>query len=292
VTQATPRPTTTVPPPAVEALAAKARAENFPVALRVLPPATRAHLRATYGFARFVDDLGDDAPGDRLELLAWADAELTEATAGAAGHPVFAALGPTLARCGQEPFRRLIEANRRDQRVHRYRTWNDLRDYCTYSATPVGLVVLRIFGAESEERVRWSDDVCIALQLIEHLQDVGEDLRRGRVYLPEEDRTRFGVHETDLAATSAGPPLRALIAFECERARALLDSAAPLVRSLSGFARVAVTGYAAGGFAALDAIEGAHHDVLAVACRPSRARTLRHAVTLARGRVPGAGGRR
>ena len=171
--------------------------------------------------------------------------------------------------------RALIEANRVDQVVTRYDTWASLRDYCALSANPVGRLVLAVLGADTPDRVAWSDDVCTALQLVEHLQDVGEDYARGRVYLPAEDLDRFGASETDLAAAAASGPLRAAVAHEVDRARRLLHRAAPpLCRSLRGRARVAVAGFAGGGLAALDAIERARYDVLAVDARPSHVRTL------------------
>jgi squalene synthase HpnC len=276
--------------PAPEVFVARARAENFPVALRVLPRDRRAQLLAIYGFARLVDDTGDEATGDRLALLDELEAELDRALAGTATHPVFVPLQATI-RAGSlpdEPFRRLIEANRRDQRVHRYATWDDLRDYCAYSADPVGRLVLGVFGATTPARVRWSDDVCTGLQLLEHLQDVGEDRRRGRVYLPEEDMARFGCPPAALDDPMASPGLRRVVAFECERARRLLASGTVLAHDVSGHARLAVAGFTAGGLATLDRIARVDFDVLAHRARPTRLGTAGHVVgVLAAGsRVP------
>ncbi len=154
----------------------------------------------------------------------------------------------------QQAFADLIRANRQDQVVSRYPAFSDLVDYCRLSANPVGRIVLHVFGVATPERMILSDRVCTALQLAEHWQDVAEDFRAGRIYLPAEDMERFGCAESDLAAPSAGPQLRALMAFEVERARQLLDEGAPLVGNLHGSARVAVAGYVAGGRAALAAI--------------------------------------
>jgi squalene synthase HpnC len=230
---------------------AKAKHENFPVALRVLPRALRTRLETIYGFARLVDDLGDEAPGDRNAHLDWLEAELHRAFAGQAEHPLLQRVTPFVreTHVTPEPFLRLIEANRIDQRVSRYATWEQLAGYCTYSANPVGELVLASIGAATPERVRRSDDVCTALQLAEHLQDVPEDLDRGRVYMPQEDLDRFRV--TDLRAPL--PP--AFVAFECARGRELLASGVPLVRSLHGAGRVAVAAYVGGGRAAFDALE-------------------------------------
>ena len=146
----------------------------------------------------------------------------------------------------REPFVRLIEANRRDQRQAVYATFGELAAYCDLSANPVGELVLHVFGVATPARIAMSDDVCTALQLLEHWQDVQEDWARGRVYLPAEDLERFGV--------PPGQTTEELLAFEIERARTLLDRGAPLVGTLRGRARLAVAGYVGGGRAGLDAL--------------------------------------
>src|SRR5262249_51825488 len=149
-------------------------------------------------------------------------------------HPLMHALVPLVEKHGlnPEPFRRLIQANRVDQQTTRYATYDDLLGYCELSANPVGRLVLSIAGVSTPERVERSDAICSALQVIEHLQDVAEDWAKGRIYLPAEDLDRFGVTEADLAAPTAGSRVRDLIAFEAERAGALLDQGAPLVGSV------------------------------------------------------------
>jgi squalene synthase HpnC len=273
--------------PAPDAVMARARTENFPVASRLLPRAVRAHLLALYGFARLVDELGDEVAGDRLALLDWLEAELDRAYAGRATHPLMRRLEPTLTACAlpRAPFAELIEANRVDQRVQRYETWEQLRGYCALSANPVGHLVLGVLDAATPDRLARSDAICTALQLVEHCQDVREDLARGRVYLPAEDLARCGATVDDLAAPAAGAPVRRTIALEVDRARGLLDEGAPLVRALRGRPRLAVAGFVAGGRAALDAIERADFDVLSRTPRASRAERARAlARTLARSR--------
>ena len=250
--------------PASEAVMARAPGENFPVASRTLPRAARAHLLAVYGFARLVDELGDSFRGDRLAALDWLEQDLDRAFAGEARHPLLVRLEPTLRECSlsREPLARLIEANRVDQRVDRYETWEDLRGYCALSADPVGELVLAILGLATPGRVALSDRICTALQLTEHCQDVAEDFARGRVYLPLEDLRRFGAAVEDLGAAHAGPALRSVVAFEVERARSLLEEGAPLLVELRGRAKLAVASFVAGGRSALDAIERAGFDVL------------------------------
>jgi phytoene/squalene synthetase len=212
--------------PTREAVMAQARDENFPVALWLLGPSTRRHFLAIYGFARLVDDIGDEATGDRLALLDQVERELD-----APEHPVMRRLAGTVRECRlpREPFLRLIEANRRDQSVTQYDTFEQLLEYCQLSAAPVGELVLRVLGDATPERLALSDRICAGLQIVEHLQDVDEDRARGRVYIGPFDATA--------------------------RARELLDEGAPLVRQLRGRARLAVAGFLAGGRTALGALD-------------------------------------
>jgi squalene synthase HpnC len=281
---------------------AKAGGENFPVALRLLPARHRRHLMAVYAFARTTDDAGDLAPpSQRLDLLAelardvrrlyaWQQTAEPAVGAGAgtgaggSARPRLAAvrgLADVVADCKvpMQPFLDLIQANVQDQTVTRYETFDELVDYCRLSANPVGRIVLYAFGASSPRREELSDFICTGLQLAEHLQDVGEDMRAGRVYLPAEDLRAYGCTEEDLRASAAAPALRGLIAFEVSRARALIDAGAPLVGTLRGTARAAVAGYVAGGRAALAAIAAAGYDVLSATPRPRKSRTAAELIT-------------
>jgi squalene synthase HpnC len=267
--------------PGAAAVMGQASEENFPVASLVLPRRVRSHLLAIYGFARLVDDVGDEVSGDRLGLLDGIEADLERLWSGdAPRQPLIARLDEPVAAHALpiDPFRALIEANRRDQLVHRYQTFTELLAYCRLSANPVGELVLRVFAAATPERIALSDQLCTALQLAEHWQDVAEDYEAGRIYLPAEDLERFGVQEEDLAARSAPPSLRALMAFEVRRARQLLDQGAPLARTLRGRPGFAVHAFVAGGRSALRAIEHADYDVLAATPRAGRAARARQLV--------------
>jgi squalene synthase HpnC len=265
--------------PAVEAVMARAATENFPVASLVLGRRVRAHLLALYGFARLVDELGDAdgrPPAHRLAELDWLEAELERVFTGDARHPLLVALQATVAECGLQdaPFKRLIEANRVDQRVSRYETWEQLRGYCALSADPVGELVLGVFGLATPARIALSNSICTALQLAEHCQDVAEDLTQGRIYLPLEDLARFDCPPSDLAAAHASAQLREVLAFEVARARTLLADGLPLIASLRGRPRLAVAAFVAGGRAALDAIQHARYDVLGGPPQAGRTRRL------------------
>jgi squalene synthase HpnC len=251
--------------PTADAVMARAETENFPVAGRLLPAQVREDLLAIYGFARLVDELGDALVGDRLAALDWLEAELDRAFEGRAEHPLLLRLQPTLRRrsLSREPFVRLIEANRVDQQVKSYETWEQLREYCTLSADPVGELVLAVFDVSSPENIAFSNSICTGLQLVEHCQDVAEDLAAGRVYLPAEDLRRFGCSREQLGEAHAGGPLRAVLAFELARARSLFAAGAPLIGRLRGRPRLTVAAFLAGGRAAVGAIERAGYDVLA-----------------------------
>jgi squalene synthase HpnC len=277
------------------ALRRQRHAENFPVALRLLPRRLRADLVAVYDVVRVIDDLGDQAAGNRTALLTEFGRDLaTVWEGGRPEHPVLRRLVPAVQARGldREPFERLVQANLVDQRVHRYTTYAELRGYCALSAEPIGRIVLALFGvgaagvgaAEVGDPavIECSDRICAALQLIEHWQDVAEDRRAGRVYLPQEDLAAFGVVEAELDGTVASPALRRLMAFQVTRAAELLDSGAPLVGLLSGWARLAVAGYLAGGRAALDALRRANGNVLAGPPLPRRRDLLYHLLHLLR----------
>ncbi|MFI2629448.1 squalene synthase HpnC [Streptomyces collinus] len=280
----------------------KAAGENFPVAPFFLPRAWRTDLMAVYGFARLVDDIGDGdlAPGgadarllgvspeaaeDRLVLLDAFEADLRRVFDATPRHPLLRRLQPTVRRCSltPEPFLGLIAANRQDQLVGRYETYEDLLAYCELSANPVGRLVLAVTGTSTPERIRRSDMICTALQIVEHLQDVAEDLARDRVYLPAADMKRFHVQEADLATNSAGASVRALIAYEAQRARDLLNEGAPLVGSVHGRLKLLLAGFVAGGRAALHAIAAAEYDVLPGPPKPGKVRLLREVGVTLRG---------
>jgi squalene synthase HpnC len=285
---------------------ANASGENFPVALRMIPARYRAHLFALYCFARLTDDLGDQARERQAPGQAEAaQARTGQAEAGQAGEdtkafrlkllddfeadidriynceqpltPALLPLADTVRACDipQAPFNALIQANRQDQLVGRYATYAELEQYCTLSANPVGQIVLYIFDSATPERIEMSDKICTALQLVEHWQDVAEDLGYGRIYLPQDDMARFGVTEQDLAAATANAKVKDLLRFEVARARQLLDDGAPLVGTLHGAARLAVAGYVGGGRAALAAVERAGYDVLASTPKPRKPTLLR-----------------
>jgi squalene synthase HpnC len=258
-------------------VAARASTENFPVASFLFPRALRPHLRAVYGFARLVDIIGDEAAGDRLALLDELEQEVEACYTGQPSWPVMQQLQPTIQEFDlpREPFLRLIECNRIDQRKHEYETWDEVLWYCDHSADPVGRLVLGLLRlADVPELVAASDDVCTGLQLVNFLQDVPRDLELGRIYMPAEDRRRFGVTVLD----RPNEPLTELLRFEAERARGLLAGGRVLRDRIGGRIGRAVGLFARGGLAALDTLEDAGWDIFTQRPRPSRFRLAREAL--------------
>ena len=265
---------------------ARSHYENFTVISRFAPRQHRPALEAVYAFCRHTDDLGDEAQGDRVALLDEWEAELDRALTltlsqrerGMEGsaHPIMVALQDTIrhARIPEEPFRKLIEANRMDQGTGRFETYADVLHYCDHSANPVGRMVLHVLGEATEENVRLSDATCTALQLANFWQDVARDYTMGRIYIPLEDIRAFGCTEEQVANGVADMAFRDLMRFEVDRAQALFEEGLPLATRLSGRARLAVALFSKGGMRVLDAIRKQDYDVLSERPVVTRSRKL------------------
>jgi squalene synthase HpnC len=240
--------------------------ENFSVVTWLTPREHRPAFQSIYAFCRWSDDLGDEVgdPARSLELLSWWRGELRAMYRGEARHPVMIALAETVKRHGipEGPFEALISAFEQDQRVTDYLTYEQLLDYCTRSANPVGHLVLYIAGAFSPENARLADMTCTALQLANFWQDVARDLAIGRIYLPREDRARCGYPESDLRALRFTPAFAELLRCEVARARDLLSRGRALVSCIPGALAVDVDLFSRGGSAILDRIEARGFDVL------------------------------
>jgi len=258
-----------VTPEAARAYCARLTAshyENFSVVTWLTPRPLRPAFQSVYAFCRWSDDLGDEV-GDRetsRALLGWWRGELRAMFEGRARHPVMVALAPTVAEFGIpiDPFLALISAFEQDQDVTEYETYAQLLDYCARSADPVGHLVLYLARAYDADNARLSDRTCTALQLANFWQDVARDLAIGRVYLPREDRARFGYPDDDLHALRFTPAFAELLRFEVGRARALLEEGRPLVDRMPRALAVDVDLFSRGGSAILDAIARRGYDVL------------------------------
>jgi len=211
--------------------------ENFPVASRFIPSDKRKHLAAIYAFARTADDFADEpgyTPAERIESLRQWEQRLNDCYDGDATHPVFVALAETVERfqIPIELFQNLLVAFRSDVTTNRYTTFEQVLEYCTCSANPVGRLVLLLFNYRSELMMMHSDNICTALQLTNFWQDVSIDLHKDRMYLPKEDLEQFGVSEDEILRRASSTAFRKLISFEVARTERLFREGKPLLQEV------------------------------------------------------------
>jgi squalene synthase HpnC/squalene synthase HpnD len=242
--------------------------ENFNVVSWLLPRHLHQHFYNVYAYCRWSDDLGDEVadPARALKLLdAW-EYELRliyEEGAGPA-HPVLIALRETIRAkdIPLQPFCDLLRAFRQDQSVHRYATWDEVLDYCVYSANPVGRLVLYLCGYRDEPRQKLSDYTCTALQLANFWQDVSRDLEKGRIYIPLEALAAHRLTEEDIVNRRFDARYTALMASLITRTRELFRAGQPLAQTVQRFLRVDLEMFSGGGLAILDAIEASGYNTL------------------------------
>jgi squalene synthase HpnC len=265
---------------------AESHYENFSVATWFLPERVRPHFYSVYAYCRISDDLGDEVE-DEVESLRLLDewegelnatyASLEQAPVGnGPRHPVFIALRETVRACDipRQPFADLLKAFRQDRRIGRYETFEDVLEYCRYSANPVGRLVLYTCGYRDEQRHALSDYTCTALQLANFWQDVWPDHGKNRIYLPLEDLRKFGVSEDDIAQRRATPQFLELMKFEVARAREWFERGLPLAATLDGELAVDIELFTRGGQEILNAIEKQGYDVLKARPSISKAKKL------------------
>jgi 15-cis-phytoene synthase len=240
--------------------------ENFHVVSWLLPRRLHQPFYDVYAYCRWADDLGDEVSGASraLELLDWWEQELDRCYAGQPSHPVFVALAPTIRafEIPREPFADLLRAFRQDQTVNRYQSWEDLLEYCRYSANPVGRLVLYLCGYRDPERQRLSDATCTALQLANFWQDVSRDLDKGRIYIPLDALSRHGLQPEEVEARRFDARYAALMKGLLARTRALFAEGRPLIAAVDAALRVDLELFSRGGLAVLDAIEAIGYDTL------------------------------
>ena len=242
---------------------ARTHYENFTVGSWLLPPSKRKYIYAIYAFCRFVDDLGDEVRGDRLHLLELWQQDLLRCYQTTPLHPYMGALQETIQTFSIpiHPFLKLIEANRMDQTRKRHPTYQDLEFYCQHSANPVGHLVLYISGYKDQERQRFSDHTCTALQLTNFWQDVALDLDMGRIYIPLEDMERFGYSEEELHRQVVNEPFRRLMAYEVDRTWGLFREGLRLVDMVEGRFKLDLALFSLGGMRILEDIRKQNYDV-------------------------------
>jgi squalene synthase HpnC len=237
--------------------------ENFPVGSWLLPRAARLHLQRIYAFARTADDLADELR-DAAALAAFRSDFLLHLDEGSSDVPLFVDLRATMRECEleRELFTDLLDAFAQDLVRNRY-DLPGLLDYCRRSADPVGRLVLRVCGYRNAQLDRWSDSICTALQLLNHLQDLGADLReRDRIYFPSEDLAQFGVGEAQLRAVAADGQVRAFVLHWADRIGEQFAAGWPLIGAVNGRLRWELRAILRGAAAVLRRIRLAGGDVL------------------------------
>lgn len=244
--------------------------ENFPVASWLLPPHLRKPIEIIYAFARSADDFADEGNltiEERLALLNGYQRELDGIAAGEPStNPLFVELATSIRQYDLplQLFRDLLDAFIQDVTKTRYADFAEVMDYCRRSANPIGRLLLHLYQLATPQNLAWSDNICSALQLINHWQDVAIDWKKnegGRVYLPQEDLAQFGLSEQDIAAQTDSIAWREMMAFQTARARAMIESGRPLGRVLPGRMGAELRTIIAGGTAILDKIDDAKGDV-------------------------------
>lgn len=244
--------------------------ENFSVASLLVPKRLRQDYCNVYAYCRWADDLGDETgdPELSLDLLRWWREQLAAMERGEAYHPVFVGLKETAARhvLPRQDFEDLVRAFEQDQSKRDYASYDDLLEYCRYSANPVGRLVLRINGYRDPDLFELSDAICTALQLANHWQDVARDWRIGRVYVPEDVMRANGSGRdalaADMARGAASPEFRETVRDLTERAHGLFVAGLPLADRLSGRLGVEIEMFARAGIAVLAKIRLAGFDTI------------------------------
>ncbi|HVB59021.1 MAG TPA: squalene synthase HpnC [Candidatus Acidoferrales bacterium] len=255
--------------------------ENFSVVSRLLPRHLHQHFYNVYAYCRWSDDLGDEVSDPRraLQLLdAWEDElQVVYRQHGQLAHPVLIALRETIRAKGIpiEPFRDLLRAFRQDQRTVRYGTWEEVLDYCVYSANPVGRLVLYVCGYRDAGRQSLSDYTCTALQLANFWQDVSRDLEKGRIYIPLDAISAHGLTEADVTGRKFDGRYVALMKSLLARTRELFAAGLPLAQRVDPALRIDLELFSRGGLAILDAIEDSGYNTLQRRPSLSRATKLR-----------------
>jgi squalene synthase HpnC len=240
--------------------------ENFHVVSFLLPKHLHQDFYNVYAYCRSADDLADEIPDaeESIRQLNWWRGELDRMYAGEADHPVFVALMGTVAKYGipKQPFADLIRAFIQDRHVSRYGTWDEVLDYCVYSANPVGRLVLYLCGYSDAERQSLSDATCTALQLANFWQDITVDQQKDRVYLPLDLLARHSYTVDELFAHKFDERFRAVMREAVERAREFFVAGLPLARMVNRRLAVDLELFSRGGMRVLEKIEQQGYDVL------------------------------
>ncbi|OIO78350.1 MAG: squalene synthase HpnC [Hydrogenophilaceae bacterium CG1_02_62_390] len=273
--------------------------ENFPVASIFLPSRLRGAVRSIYAFARAADDIADEGDAVPEERLASLEQFRGQLHALEHGEPPVGPIFNDLARTIQQydlpyaPFHDLLDAFSQDIRKTRYADFGEVMAYCRKSANPIGRLLLKLYGDHDERHQAWSDGICSALQLINFLQDVAIDYKKGRIYLPQDEMAKFGISERQIAEGRVDALWQQFMKTQIERARRMLKAGAPLGLALKGRIALETRLIVLGGNRILEKLAASRGDMFKH--RPLLGladwfHMLRHALWPAKKRATGQGG--
>ena len=245
----------------------KSHYENFPVVSFLIPKNLRKHVAIIYWFARTADDYADEgnfSEGERLEKLNNFEFRLKQLLNGKAESDYEFALANTIIekKLTAENFYNLIKAFKQDVIKKRYENFDEVIDYCKYSANPVGRLILELFDIRSDEAFRHSDNICTALQLTNFLQDVSIDYKKGRIYLPKDEMEMLQITEKLFEHKENNHKLKQLVKHSVDRIQNLFNEGKKLFPLLSGRLKVEIIWTVAGGEEILDQIRKNDYNVL------------------------------
>lgn len=238
----------------------KTHYENFPVASFLIPREKRLDIAIVYWFARTADDLADEgqiSATERISALNDFEKNFGDALNSKFASEEFRILSDVIIRNKLNPqyFTDLISAFRQDVIRNRYRTFDEVLDYCRRSANPVGRLVLDIFNVKNEDAYLYSDKICTALQLTNFFQDVEIDFAKGRIYFPQDEMSRFNVNENMFEMRENNPNFSALLKYNVERTKVLFNEGKKLFSFLNGRLKAEIKWTVAGGEKILAKIE-------------------------------------
>ncbi len=245
----------------------KSHYENFPVLSFFISKKLRKHVAVVYQFARQADDIADEGKLDDNARIKKLDEYLNNFEAALRKNftsNFWLALQNTITEKNLDPqnFRNLITAFKQDLVIKKYESYKDLLGYCQNSANPVGRIILELNQIKSEEANKYSDNICTALQLTNFYQDVSLDIKKGRVYIPQEDFELFEINDSIITKQNVNNSFKNLIKYEIERTKQLFDEGKKLLKYLPLRLRLQIMVTIKGGESILEKIESSNYDVL------------------------------
>ena len=260
--------------------------KTYYLATLLLPPAKRPYVHALYGFARYADEIVDDLASTLTEaekaqqLNAWGNEFLAKFDSGQTDDPVCIAVLDTVRRWNipRDHFEAFLHSMTMDLTVTEYQTYEDLYEYVYGSAAVIGLQMVPILEPTSQDAYKYATELGVAFQLANFIRDVGEDLERGRVYLPLQELAQFGVSRADLEARIATPEIKAALKFQIERVRQLEQSSRTGIAMLGAQSQPCIETARILYCGIVDAVEQIDYEVFSKRATVSMTRRLKVAV--------------